>query len=106
MINRNRTRDFPYQKNDRFGAKQMKDEKYLMDENKRRKKRLRLRRRRINEEGCEKTQIEEKKRIQKDKILDEEEAEEKEQEEENGYREGKDEEKDYKYYEVDEKRTP
>jgi hypothetical protein len=52
---------------------------------------------------CEETQIEEKKRIQKDKILDEEEDEEKEQEEENGYKDGIDEEKDYKYNEDDER---
>ncbi len=46
---------------------------------------------------------EEKKRIQKDKIIGEEEDEEKEPEEENEYKKGKDEEKDYKY-EEDERR--
>jgi len=59
----------------------MKDEKYTIDEDKTRKKRLILRRRRMEEGRCEETQIEERKRIQKDKILDMEEDEEKEPEE-------------------------
>ena len=72
-----------------FGVIQMKD--------KRSKKHIQ--RLRAEEEKYEKTQTEEKLRIQKDKTISEEEDEEKEQEEENGYKEGIDEEKDYKYEE-------
>jgi len=58
----------------------MKDEKYPKDGNERSKKPLR---RRITErKKCDKEQIEENKRIQKDKIIDEEEDEEKEEEDE------------------------
>jgi hypothetical protein len=63
--------------------------------NKRSKKHIQ--RLRAEEEKYEEAQIEEKRRIQKDKIISEEEDEEKEEEEENGYIEGRDEEKDYKY---------
>ena len=58
----------------------MKEEKYPTDEDE--KSRKRLRRRRIEKGYCEVTQIEEKKRIQKDKNLDIEEDEEKEEEDE------------------------
>ena len=61
-------------------ARQMKDEKYPIDEDERSRKRLR--RRRIEEEKFEETHKEEKKRIQKDKNLDQEEDEEKEEEDE------------------------
>jgi hypothetical protein len=40
----------------------------------------------MEKEQCKEPQIEEKRRIQKDKILDEEEDEEKEEEEEDEYR--------------------
>jgi len=62
-----------------FEARQMEDEKYPIDKDERGKKLLR---RRIEKENCKEPQIEEKKRIQKDKILDEEEDEEKEEEDE------------------------
>ena len=58
-----------------------------------------IQRLRTEEEKYEVTQKDEKKRIQKDKSIGEEEDEEKEQEEENEYKEGKDEEKDYEYKE-------
>ena len=76
----------------------MKDEKYPIDEDERSRKRLRILRteeekfeetekvekKRIQKDKIldEETQKEEKKRIQKDKILDEEEDEEKEEEDE------------------------
>ena len=58
-----------------------------------------IQRLRTEEEKYEVTQKDEKKRIQKDKSIGEEEDEEKEQEEENEYKEGKDEGKDYNYKE-------
>ena len=58
----------------------MKEEKYPTDKDE--KSRKRLRRRRIEKGYCEVTQIEERKRLQKDKILNEEEDEEKEEEDE------------------------
>jgi hypothetical protein len=61
----------------------MKDEKFPIDENE--KSRKQLRRLRIDKEKYQETQKEEKKRIQKDKIIDEEEDEEKEEEEEDEY---------------------
>ena len=64
-----------------------------------------IQRLRTEEEKYEITQKEEKKSIQKDKSISEEEDEEKEQEEENEYKDGIDEEKDYKYNEDDERST-
>lgn len=58
----------------------MSDEKYPEAEAKTGRKRLRRRLTRRNE--CDKDKIEENKRIQKDKIIDEEEDEEKEEEDE------------------------
>jgi hypothetical protein len=58
----------------------MKVEKYSKDGDER--IREPLRRRKTERKKCDKEQIEENKRIQKDKILDEEEDEEKEEEDE------------------------
>lgn len=51
----------------------MKEEKYPTNENERR--RIQLRRRKTEGKKCDKEQTEENKRIQKDKIIDEEEDE-------------------------------
>jgi len=58
----------------------MKDEKYPIDGDENSGKRLR--RRTTEQTKCDIEQIEENKRIQKDKIIDEEEDEEKEEEDE------------------------
>ena len=58
----------------------MKDETYPLDEDE--SSRNRLSKLRMEEEKYDVTQIEEKKRTQKDKILDEEEDEEQEEEDE------------------------
>jgi hypothetical protein len=58
----------------------MKDEKYPKDGDERSRKPLK--RRKTEGKKCDKDQIEENKRIQKDEILDEEEDEEKEEEDE------------------------
>ena len=58
----------------------MKDEKYPKDGDERSRKPLK--RRKTEGKKCDKAQIEENKRTQKDEILDEEEDEEKEEEDE------------------------
>jgi hypothetical protein len=58
----------------------MKDEKYLKEGDERSRKPLRSRE--TERKKCDKEQIEENNRIQKDEILDEEEDEEKEEEDE------------------------
>ena len=68
----------------------MKDEKYPKNGDERSRKPLR--RRKTERKKCDKDQIEENKRTQKDEILDEEEDEEKEEEDEFANYSKKDEE--------------